>query len=86
MKTISSKGVILTTLFGCMAFWNAACVNSIEEDAEIDVEEGTTPITFSIKMEKETTRVTNTTFEKGDKMGLFATTASGSIKGKRKVT
>lgn len=83
MKTISSKGVILTTLFGCMAFWNAACVNSIEEDAEIDVEEGTTPITFSIKMEKETTRVTNTTFEKGDKMGLFATTASGSIKGKR---
>ena len=34
-------------------------------------------------MEKASTKVTNTAFEKGDRMGLFATTSSGSIKGKR---
>lgn len=77
------KKLFSTTLFCSIALWNTACVNSIEEDSEMEIEEGTTPISFSIKIEKTATRVTNTAFEKGDKMGLLATTSSGSIKGKR---
>lgn len=71
------------SLFCCMSLGNTACVNRIDEESEAEIEEGTTPITFSIKMEKASTKVTNTAFEKGDRMGLFATTSSGSIKGKR---
>lgn len=63
-----------------MSLGNTACVNRIDEESEAEIEEGTTPITFSIKMEKASTKVTNTAFEKGDRMGLFATTSSGSIK------
>lgn len=84
MKTLAlSKGLLLAALIGCTALCNTACVNKIEEDPEVEVQVGDKPIIFSIKMEKATTKVTNTAFEKGDKMGLFATTSSGSIKGKR---
>lgn len=78
-----SKGLFVAALFGCTALCNTACVNKIGEDSETEVQEGNVPITFSIKIEKATTKVTNTAFEKGDKMGLFATTSSGSFKGKR---
>lgn len=78
-----SKELLVAALFGCTALCNTACVNKIEEDPEVEVQEGNIPINFSIKIEKVTTKVTNTAFEKGDKMGLFATTSSGSIKGKR---
>lgn len=70
-------------MFCCISLGNTACVNQIEENAETEVQEGAIPISFSIKMEKPATKVTNTAFEKGDKMGLLATTASNSIKGKR---
>lgn len=80
-KFIFVRGVLAASLFSCMSLGNTACVNRIDEETEI--EEGTTPISFSIKMEKTSTKVTNTAFEKGDKMGLLATTSSGSIKGKR---
>lgn len=84
MKTLAlSKGLLLAALIGCTALCNTACVNKIEEDPEVEVQVGDKPIIFSIKMEKANTKVTNTAFEKGDKMGLFATTSSGSIKGKR---
>lgn len=84
MKKISlSKGALTAFLFCCISLGNTACVNQIEEDAETEVQEGSTPISFSIRMEKPTTKVVNNAFEKGDEMGLFATTASNSIKGKR---
>lgn len=82
-KSIFVRGVLAASLFGCISLGNTACVNRISDDSEAEIEEGTTPITFSIKMEKASTKATNTAFEKGDKMGLFATTSSGSIKGKR---
>lgn len=82
-KLILARGVLAASLFCCMSLGNTACVNRIDEESEAEIEEGTTPITFSIKMEKASTKVTNTAFEKGDRMGLFATTSSGSIKGKR---
>jgi len=58
-------------------------VNRIDEEPGTEIKEGTIPITFSIKMGKANTKATDTAFEKGDRMGLFATTSSGSIKGKR---
>lgn len=82
-KNIFTKGALASLLFCCISLGNTACVNQIEEDADTEVQEGTIPISFSVKVEKPTTKVTNTAFEKGDKMGLFATTASNSLKGKR---
>ncbi|MDO5420164.1 MAG: fimbrillin family protein [Bacteroides sp.] len=82
-KNIFVRGVLTASLFCCISLGDTACVNKIEEDAETETKESNIPISFSIKMEKTTTKVTNTAFEKGDKMGLFATTASNSIKGKR---
>lgn len=84
MKTQSFLTRLLNAaLFCSIVFCNTACVNSIGEDAETELEKGTVPISFSIKIRKATTKVTGNSFEKGDKMGLIATTASGSIKGKR---
>ena len=62
---------------------NTACVNQINDDSETEVEEGTVPITFSIKIKNPTTKVINNAFEKDDQIGLMATTSSNSIKGKR---
>ncbi|WP_373827979.1 fimbrillin family protein, partial [Bacteroides heparinolyticus] len=75
--------LIRTTLLCSIVFCNTACVNSIGEDAETELEEGTIPISFSVKIKKATTKVTGNLFEKGDQMGLIATTSSSSIKGKR---
>ncbi len=75
---------MLHATFLCsIVFCNTACINSINEDAETELEEGTVPISFSIKIKKVITKVTGNSFEKGDKMGLIATSSSGSIKGKR---
>lgn len=82
-KNTFARGVLSASLFCCILLGDTACVNQIEEDAETEVQESDIPILFSIKMEKATTKATNTAFEKGDQMGLFATTASNSIKGKR---
>ena len=79
---IQLKELFVTALFCCVAFGNTACVNQIEDDSE-EIEVGTTPITFSVKIEKTMTRVSSTAFEKGDKVGLLATVASNSIQKKR---
>lgn len=63
-KLILARGVLAASLFCCMSLGNTACVNRIDEESEAEIEEGTTPITFSIKMEKASTKVTNTAFEK----------------------
>lgn len=59
-KLILARGVLAASLFCCMSLGNTACVNRIDEESEAEIEEGTTPITFSIKMEKASTKVTNT--------------------------
>ena len=71
------------TFLCCIVFCNTACVNSIGEDAESELKESSIPISFSIRIKRATTKVTGNLFEKGDRMGLFATTSSNSIKGKR---
>lgn len=63
---------------GCMML-SSSCVNEI--DTEITT--GTVPIKFSTKVGNNNTRVTNTAFQKGDKVGLYATLSSTSIKEKR---
>ena len=81
-KLILARGVLAASLFCCMSLGNTACVNRIDEESEAEIEEGTTPITFSIKIEKASTK-SQTPPLKRRQMGLFATTSSGSIKGKR---
>ena len=84
MKRQSFLTRLLNAVLLCsIVFCNTACVNSIGEDAETELEEGTIPISFSVKIKKATTKVTGNLFEKGDQMGLIATTSSSSIKGKR---
>lgn len=58
---------------------NISCVNQIGEK----LSPGTTPISFSTKVTDSSTRVTNTAFEQGDKVGLFAMLSSTSISGNR---
>ena len=77
------RGLSVTALFCCVALGNTACVNQIADDAEEELEVGTVPIAFSVRIQKTTTRVSSTTFEKGDKVGLLAMTASNSIRKKR---
>lgn len=82
-KLIFARGLLAVSLICCMFLENTACVNRIDEDPETEIKEGGTPITFSVKVKKASTKVTNNAFEIGDKMGLFATTSSGSIQGRR---
>lgn len=82
-KDYSSKVTLVASLLCCMALVNTACVNRINDDSETEIEEGTIPISFSTQIKNPTTKVINNTFEKEDKVGLMATTSSGSIKGKR---
>lgn len=63
---------------GCILLCNA-CVNEIESD----ISAGTVPIKFTSKVSKNNTRVTDTAFEEGDKVGLYATLSSTSITSKR---
>ena len=81
-KLTLARGVLTASLFCCISLGNTACVNRIDEESEAEIEEGRRYHVI-YQMEKASTKVTNTAFEKGDKMGLFATTSSGSIKGKR---
>ena len=60
--------------FSCLAVLclSAACVNQIGDE---DVAESNIPISFSAKVSKASTvtRVSNSGFEAGDRIGLFAT-------------
>lgn len=47
----------------------AACVNNISEK---EVEVGDVPIHFKVHVKKPSTRITESTFEPGDQMGLYA--------------
>lgn len=74
------KKVFTATLF-CCTLWNAACVNKIAEEEE-EILESDIPITFATKTSKTTTKATNTTFQKGDNVGLFAILSSANIENK----
>lgn len=69
------RNMFAITLFCC----TTACVNQIEEE----VQEGSIPITFSIKQGKVSTKVTNNIFDKGDKVALYAMLPEFSIDQKR---
>ncbi|MBQ8502451.1 MAG: fimbrillin family protein [Bacteroides sp.] len=58
---------------------HTACVNQIEEE----IQESSTPITFSAKIKKTSTRVTENTFDQGDKIGLYAMLNNSTINSNR---
>lgn len=62
----------------CAVLLMAACVNQVEEDAPSG---GKIPISFAAKINQSatTTKVTDTAFESGDEIGLFATISGTSI-------
>lgn len=56
-----------------------SCVNKIEDNTQ----ESNIPISFSTKMSKSTTKVTQNTFNIGDKIGVFAVLTDNSLTGQR---
>lgn len=58
---------------------NVSCVNEIETE----VKEGSVPITFSVQIEKPTTKVTNNAFDMGDEIGLYAMLAGKTVSEER---
>jgi uncharacterized protein (TIGR02145 family) len=58
----------------------SACVNKI--NIENDPTQGTVPISFSTKVIQQTTRVTDTSFEEGDEVGLYAMITPITLTGK----
>lgn len=69
-----SKMILLISI----VFLNYSCINQVNPD----ITSGTVPITFSTDI-TQTTRVTETSFEQGDRVGLYATLTSNSISQKR---
>lgn len=78
MSNLILKHAKVAVLVGSIML-GSSCVNEI--DSEIST--GTVPITFSSKVSSNNTRVTNTAFEKGDKVGLYATISGTSLTDKR---
>lgn len=78
MSNLILKHAKAAVLVGSIVL-SSSCVNKI--DSEIST--GTIPITFSSKVSNNNTRVTNTAFEKGDKVGLYAIISGTSITDKR---
>ncbi len=76
LKPIAKASICCCTLIGI-----TACINQLPDTSVLVA--GDTPISFSGKIKKVTTRVTNTAFEKDDRMGVFAVPASKSLKGER---
>ena len=74
-KTTIKSNRLISVLLCSLFLPISSCVNKLDSETS----PGTTPITFSTKINKTSTRVTNTTFEKGDKVGLYAMLSSTSI-------
>lgn len=83
MKNATVKNYRLTLLSLCAIFLFGSCVNEIESEDFTEMTPGTVPIKFTTKVNRNNTRVTNTAFEKGDKVGLYAILPSNSITEKR---
>lgn len=70
MRRFKSLKLLFATASLCGLF-NTSCMNSLDDE---DLpESGNVPIEFYVKEGKIGTRVTNNIFEKGDKVGLYAT-------------
>jgi uncharacterized protein (TIGR02145 family) len=77
MKHIKTTDVLLSLFLS----WSlCSCVNNLGGDT---VKEGTTPISFSAKVSKPTTRVGSNGFNLGDQVGLYAVVSSSSLTGSR---
>ena len=57
-------------VFSCI-FICTGCVNEIASETS-EIQEGNIPITFSVEIEKSTTKVTDDVFDANDKIGLYA--------------
>ena len=57
-------------VFSCI-FIFAGCINEIASETS-EIQEGNIPITFSVEIEKSTTKVTDDVFDANDKIGLYA--------------
>lgn len=77
-KKMLFRNVFTTTLFCCI-LCTTACVNEIGKETQ----EGSIPITFSIKESKSSTKATNNLFDEGDKIGLYAMLPENEIDQKR---
>lgn len=83
MNKTTIKNNRLISLSLCIIFLFTSCVNELDSEASPETVPGTVPIKFTTKVSKADTRVTNTAFEKGDKVGLYATLPSTPITEKR---
>ena len=73
--TPTSKGWQALTLAALLALTPTSCVNHINEEIQM----GTIPITFSVKVVQSSTKITDNNFESGDEAGLFAMLSSQGI-------
>lgn len=73
--TPTSKGWQALTLAALLALTPTSCVNHINEEIQM----GTIPITFSVKVVQSNTKITDNNFESGDEAGLFAMLSSQGI-------
>lgn len=83
MNKATFKNNRLTLFSLCIIFLFSSCVNELDSETSPDAVPGTIPINFTTKVSKADTRVTNTAFEKGDKVGLYAMLPSTPITEKR---
>lgn len=83
MNKTTIKNNRLTLFSFCIIFLFSSCVNELDSETPPDAVPGTIPINFTTKVSKADTRVTNTAFEKGDKIGLYAMLPSTPITEKR---
>lgn len=79
MNKTTIKNNRLTLFSFCIIFLFSSCVNELDSETSPDAVPGTIPINFTTKVSKADTRVTNTAFEKGDKVGLYAMLPSTPI-------
>lgn len=72
------KEILSVSLVFC-ALSNTSCVNKIEDE----IQESTVPISFHTKISKSTTRTSESAFEKGEQVGLFAMVTPTGVDGLR---
>ena len=65
----------INVLYLIIALLIAACVNKIGDE----IKEGNIPISFSVKTSKTTTKAAKSTFETGDRTGVFAMLTGSSL-------
>ena len=77
--TSTSKSRQALKLAALITFTLTSCVNHINDEIQM----GTVPISFSVKVQKINTKIADNNFESGDEAGLFATLTSQGIDQRR---